>query len=177
MGEILRDSAILDDKDVKIRRLYFKLHVDTSDCPEIHVITGVPTDAVLLNYEDDTGACSTTVALEDCACWDNGFTACPTDAVGQVGFLIDASVIEGASASILEVHGVSLLNGNNPLFDCGAVDEHDLIVYLGTDVDVGGAVHAGGVTPAGNIAFELTSTVNFATADYTQFFEVIYSIR
>lgn len=177
MAEILHDKPGVDDRGNKTRRIVFKLDVDSSPTPETHVISGFPGGIITTSTECDSGACSTTEAIEDDACWDNAFTACPADACGEIGFLIEVAELESNSHSVDEVLGVHLLRGENPLFACAAVDEHDIITLLGDNITQGLVVSASGVTPAGNIAFELVSTVDFAAADYTQVFEVIYTIK
>ena len=173
MGEILHDDAVLDDRRIKTRRLIFKYDVDSGECPEVHVISGVPGDIVISRNEDDTATADAIDCPADCVdCWANTYTA-PADNVGTSGFLINVSLLEGGQ-SVSEVLGVQLLRGNNPLFDCGSVDEHDIITLLGEDVIDNGVTTATGVTLSGNIAFEIVSTVDFAAADYTQVFEVIY---
>ena len=175
MSEILHDDAVLDERRIKTRRLIFKYDVDsTCGCCETHLISGVPSTVVVVRIEGDTATADAIDCPADCVdCWANTYTA-PSNSTGVVGFLLDISALESGSQSVREVLGVSLLRGNNPLFACGAVDEHDIIALLGEDVIDGLVTSATGVTLSGNIAFELTSTVNFESADYTQVFEVIY---
>ena len=174
MGEILHDDAVLDDRRVKTRSLIFKLDIDSSDAPESHNITGVPLDVVFTRNEGDT---ATADAIECPACWANGYVACVADASGETGFLIDVSALE-AGQVVDEVLGVKLLRGDHSIFNCGAVDTQDLIALLGEDVDVSGVVSASGVTLGGNIAFELVNAgIDFTGTDYTQVFEVIYTLR
>ena len=176
MGEILHDNAVLDDRNNKTRRLIFKLDIDSDGCPETHTISGVPTDVVISYNEGDT---ATADALEADTCWDNGYAACFTDANGNTAFLIDVSKLESASVgSISEVLGVNLLRGFHPTYVCGAIDERDLIALLGDDVTQGLVASSSGITPDGNIAFELVNAgISFAATDYTQVFEVIYTIK
>ena len=178
MSEILHDNVQLDERRVKTRSIVFKLDIDSSDAPESHNITGVPLDVVYTRNEGDT---ATADAIEDhtagCPCWANNFTA-PVDTSGITGFLIDASVLENGSQVIDEVLGVKLLRGFHPIYACGSLDDRDIIDLLGENVCVSGVSTPSGVTLGGNIAFELTSAgIDFAATDYTQVFEVIYTIR
>ena len=175
MSEILHDNVQLDERRIKTRSIIFKLDIDSSDAPESHNITGVPLDVVYTRNEGDT---ATADAIECPACWANGYVACVADASGETGFLIDISTLESGSQVVDEVLGVKLLRGDHSIFNCGAVDTQDLIALLGEDVDVSGVVTATGVTLGGNIAFELVNAgIDFSGTDYTQVFEVIYTIR
>ena len=175
MGEVLHDNAILDDRSVKTRRLIFKLDIDSDGAPETHTISGVPGNVVISYNEGDT---ATADAVEADTCWDNGYTACFADACGHTGFLIDVSELEVAGVVIAEVLGVNLLRGFHPVYVCGAIDERDVINLLGDDLLVEGVTASTGITPLGNIAFELINVgLDFTCADYTQVFEVIYTIR
>ena len=177
MGEILHDNPVLDDSRNKRRSIVFDLDVDADACPdETFVLTGVPGNVVIVRHAEDT---ATADAVEDITCDDTAFTT-PVNATGIIGFILDSSKLESASASLLKVHAVRLLGGINTLAvccTCTITVTSDAVSLLGADQTQGLVVSASGISAGGNIVFELDSTVDFDAVDYHQTIEVIYSIK